>query len=156
MLPEKRKRLEAAGWKIGSASDFLNISPSDRHALTLDTPEVTPVPMSNERRQFFRVRYPGAERPEIEIASEQHAVNELSEGGLRVSGALESLQTGEIIEACLQLLSGTTLPITASCSRTEDEESVFEDLQGVSFAEMLNEQRYLIRKYPSVKQDGEE
>jgi len=29
MKPAKRKRLEAAGWKVGSAKDFLGLTPEE-------------------------------------------------------------------------------------------------------------------------------
>jgi len=31
MIPEKRKKLEAAGWKFGEASDFLNLTAEEKN-----------------------------------------------------------------------------------------------------------------------------
>ena len=109
--------------------------------------------MSDERREFFRIRYPSVERPQMEVDDDRFDVAELSEGGLRVLGDFDELESGHQIEATLRLLCGSSLPVTASFSRIEDGEAVFDNLQGVSFAEIMNEQRYLIRKYPSVKVD---
>ncbi|MBI1310876.1 hypothetical protein GC176_06170 [bacterium] len=108
--------------------------------------------MSDERRQFFRVRYPSVERPEIEIAGGRYDVVELSEGGLRVLGDFVELESTQQIEATLRLLSGDALAITATFSRIEEGEAIFDHLRGISFGEMMNEQRYLIRKYPAIKE----
>ena len=35
MNAEKRKRLEAAGWKFGSAADFLNLTPAEESYIEL-------------------------------------------------------------------------------------------------------------------------
>lgn len=109
--------------------------------------------MSDERREFFRIRYPSVERPQMEVGNDRFDVAEVSEGGLRVLGEFEELESGHQIEASLRLLCGNSLNVTASFLRIEDGEAVFDDLQGVSFGEMMNEQRYLIRKYPSVKEE---
>jgi hypothetical protein len=107
--------------------------------------------MNDERREYFRIRYPSVERPELELGDDRFDVVELSEGGLRVLGDFGELESGHLVEGALRLLCGSSLKVTAAFSRIEDGEAVFDNLQGVSFAEMLNEQRYLIRKYPSVK-----
>ncbi len=109
--------------------------------------------MSDERREFFRIRYPSVERPEIEMGEDRFDVAELSEGGLRVLGDFGEIESGHAVDAVLRLLCGSSLQVTASFSRIDDGGAVFDNLQGVSFAEIMNEQRYLIRKYPSVKED---
>jgi len=109
--------------------------------------------MNDERREYFRIRYPSVEQPELELGDDRFDVAELSEGGLRVLGDFGEIESGHPVEAVLRLLCGSNLQVTASFSRIEDGEAVFEKLQGVSFAEMMNEQRYLIRKYPSVKDE---
>jgi hypothetical protein len=109
--------------------------------------------MSDERREFFRIRYPSVERPEIDVGDDRFDVAELSEGGLRVFGEFEDLEAGHQVEGLLRLLCDSTLKITATFSRIQDGEAVFDNLHGVSFGEMMNEQRYLIRKYPSVKEE---
>jgi hypothetical protein len=109
--------------------------------------------MSDERREFFRIRYPSVERPQMEVGENRFDVAELSEGGLRVLGEFEELESGHQTEATLRLLGGSSLQVMAAFSRIDDGEAVFDNLQGVSFGEMMNEQRYLIRKYPSVKEN---
>ena len=109
--------------------------------------------MSDERREFFRIRYPSVERPQMEMGDDRFDVAELSEGGLHVLGEFEELESGHQMEAVLRLLCGSSLKVTATFSRIEDGEAVFDNLQGVSFGEMMNEQRYLIRKYPSVREE---
>ncbi len=90
----------------------------------------------------------------MEVGDDRFDVAEVSEGGLRVLGEFEELESGHQVEASLRLLCGNSLNVTASFLRIEDGEAVFDNLQGVSFAEMMNEQRYLIRKYPSVKENN--
>ena len=109
--------------------------------------------MSDERREFFRIRYPSVERPNIDIDDNRYDVAELSEGGLRVLGEFSDLESTQPVKARLHLLSGEAVNVTASFSRIDEGEAVFDQLEGISFGEMMNEQRYLIRKYPSVK-DG--
>ncbi|MHC4878239.1 MAG: PilZ domain-containing protein [Planctomycetota bacterium] len=109
--------------------------------------------MSDERREYFRVRYPEVERPIIEIDDNRYDVAELSEGGLRVLGDFGELESAQPVKARLHLLSGEPVKIMATFSRIDEGEAVFDQLAGISFAEMMNEQRYLIRKYPSVKDE---
>ena len=109
--------------------------------------------MDDERREFFRVRYPSVERPNIDIKENRHDVAELSEGGLRVLGEFSELESAQPIEARLHLLSGEAVNVTATFSRIDEGEAVFDHLAGISFAAMMEEQRYLIRKYPSVKEN---
>ena len=79
-------------------------------------------------------------------------VVELSEGGLRLSPVPDAMVKGQQVQATLKLLSGKPQQISASFARSDQGEAVFENLTGISFAEMMNEQRYLIRKYPAVKE----
>lgn len=111
--------------------------------------------MNEERRRFFRVRYPSTERPVLEIGGIPFDVSELSEGGLRAGGSAAHLTEASDVHGTLRLLSGKSFEITAAFARIDGSELVFEDLEGVSFAEMMHEQRYLIRKYPTVRQNDD-
>jgi hypothetical protein len=104
-----------------------------------------------QQRRHYRVRYPIAERPKLAIDESQYEILELSEGGLRLSVYLgiESSPLPETIHAEITLACGRTRSITASFTRQEGEEHICTGLEGISLSDITEEQRYLIRKYPS-------
>ena len=98
-------------------------------------------------RQFFRIMYPEFERPVFVTDRVTVTVLELSEGGVRLADCPAELCSAEELEGTLKLLSGEQRHITAKFLRTSGTESIFNGLCGIAYADMLAEQRYLIRKY---------
>ena len=98
-------------------------------------------------RQFFRVPYPEFERPVFVSGDATATVLELSEGGVKLTDCpAEWLREGEL-KGTLKLLCGEQRPVTANFLRSSGTECIFNCLGGIAYADMLAEQRYLIRKY---------
>ena len=104
-----------------------------------------------QKRRHYRVRYPISERPRLTIEGSQFEILELSEGGLRMSvlRAIWPSTAPRAIDAEITLASGKTCTITASFDRQEDKEYVYTGLHGIFSNDIIQEQRYLMKKYPS-------
>jgi predicted XRE-type DNA-binding protein len=52
MKDQKRRKLEAAGWKVGSAADFLNLSPEERALIEMKLALARSLKQRRQRRRF--------------------------------------------------------------------------------------------------------
>ncbi|MCA9151819.1 MAG: PilZ domain-containing protein [Planctomycetales bacterium] len=95
------------------------------------------------QRAHYRLQYPLRERPLLVVGTSQYAVIELSEGGLRVQGNVSS----EEIDGLLKLKDGTVCEVTGKVGRKLRDETVVINLEGVSFAVLMSEQRRLVSRY---------
>lgn len=102
-----------------------------------------------ESRQHYRVRYPPAERPNIEIGGKLYPVLDLSESGLRfVGGADHGFAMELVVEGALVLPAPCVKrKLKGKVVRLDQENNVairFEPLFHMPFAMMIAEQRRLI------------
>ena len=72
-------------------------------------------------------------------------VAELSEGGMRI---LDGHGLRGPVAGKLEFSDGRTIRVAGRIGRRSNDVTVVRDLQGVTFAEMMNEQRRLVRIYP--------
>jgi ribosome-binding protein aMBF1 (putative translation factor) len=79
MKPEKKQRLEAAGFKVGSADEFLNLSPSESALVSLRLSLASEV-----RRRRLQLNYSQAELAR-RLGSSQSRVAKLEAAGADVS-----------------------------------------------------------------------
>ncbi len=105
-----------------------------------------------QRRAHFRLRYPEKDRPHLRRGAEAFVVTELSEGGMRLhlSDPRGPWQGPARIEGQLQLASGDALAVSGDFLREADGEVVFQLQHGVDLHAMLEEQKFLVRKYPAM------
>lgn len=104
--------------------------------------------MGDERRRHFRIRYPNLGRPVLSISGLDYPVSELSEGGVRIVGPIVD-DHPPTISGTIKLLHGAELSITACFGRVSDGEAIYVDLEGVTFAAVMAEQRFLVKRYPA-------
>jgi predicted XRE-type DNA-binding protein len=52
MKDQKRRKLEAAGWKVGSAADFLNLSPEERAFIEMKLALARSLKQRRQRRRL--------------------------------------------------------------------------------------------------------
>ncbi|MFZ9888488.1 MAG: PilZ domain-containing protein [Myxococcota bacterium] len=102
-----------------------------------------------ESRQHYRVRYPPAERPNVEIGGKFYPVLDLSESGLRfVAGAEPGFAMGTVVEGALALPAPCVKrKLKGRVVRLDHENNVairFDPLFQMPFAMMITEQRRLI------------
>ncbi len=110
---------------------------------------------SNERRQFYRLRYPEADRPKLQFDNMEYHVVELSESGVRIALSRWQLGDGRSVVGWIRFYDGEAIPIEGIVLRTEGEEVVVQLSLGVSLKRMLDEQRRLIQLYPFLFERSE-
>ena len=101
--------------------------------------------MPDSRRNHYRVNYPFAERPALEIGRASFEVVECSENGLRYAvGERRSPSVGTEISGRLLFRSGEAVDVTGDVVRLKDG-LVALALQppGIPFSVVIHEQRYL-------------
>lgn len=104
-----------------------------------------------QQRQFFRLRYPKNARPVIHIQDRTFFVSESSEQGLRVlMGHIASLYCGLKMSATVSLHDHSNVNIEGFILRFADnDEVVIKLVKGLSFKNMVAEQRYVRQKFPN-------
>ncbi len=109
-----------------------------------------------QQRQFFRLRYPKNARPVIRVQENTFSVSESSEGGLKVlMGHVASLYCGLKMSATVSLHDNSDVNIEGSVLRFDDNNEVVIKLdKGLSFKDMVSEQRYVRQKFPNFRNQG--
>ena len=108
-------------------------------------------PPRPQKRGFYRLRYPAAERPTLSIGDRKFVVSEVSEEGARIviSGSC-SLDPNKPFSGVLTFPTGETESIKGSVLRSTDNEIVANLTSGISLKRMTAEQIRLRQKYPPV------
>ncbi|WP_165312634.1 PilZ domain-containing protein [Vibrio ziniensis] len=106
-----------------------------------------------EQRQYFRLRYNIKEvMPTLRVQSREFNISEISEKGIRVIVRDSSLfriddsLTGEVLLNSLE----TNIPVTGKVLRKIGNEVIFLLSDGLSFKQMIAEQRYMRKNHPKV------
>lgn len=104
-----------------------------------------------QQRQYFRLRYPKNARPVLHLEERTFSVSETSEKGLRViMGNIASLYCGLRMSARVTLHADVDVSIEGSILRFDDDNEVIIKLdKGLSFKNMVAEQRYVKQKFPN-------
>ena len=101
--------------------------------------------MPDSRRNHYRVTYPFAERPALDLGWTSFEVLECSETGLRYEvGERRSPKIGSQIAGRLVFRSGETLDVVGDVVRLQDGfVALVLQPPGIPFAIVMHEQRYL-------------
>ncbi|MHB0938478.1 MAG: hypothetical protein ACYDCO_08660 [Armatimonadota bacterium] len=106
-------------------------------------------PSGDDRRRFFRLRYPEGSTARIIIGSRTFELTEVSERGVRfVLGPFRGFKIGQKLEAIVETRSGPRVPVVGTLLRYDekcDEVIVHLILQGIPAPIMFEEQRYVIQ-----------
>ncbi|MCK6549351.1 PilZ domain-containing protein [Myxococcota bacterium] len=106
-----------------------------------------------ERRRFYRIEYPTADRPIFHVDGGTFSVINVSEGGVHIlcEGRV-GLAAGEKVRGRIDFLGRDEAEVAGIICRTSDT-TVTVDLSEipVPFRIILSEQRYLIRKYDLLR-----
>jgi hypothetical protein len=103
---------------------------------------------SKDRRAFYRLRYPDADRPRLLFDNMEFAVVELSESGGRIELKKWQLGTGRVVAGWVRFHDGFAVTIQGTVLRTEGDEAILHFSAGVCLGRMLAEQKRLITLYP--------
>ena len=102
-----------------------------------------------QRRNYFRIRFPITQRPCLVVNAAQFDIVELAETGARVivNGAGPSDTTGEF-DAMIQFRDGVMVPVTARVHRREGDEAILRFSTNLPYAIIASEQRRLLKLFP--------
>lgn len=102
-----------------------------------------------QKRKFYRLKYPRRGRPSVRFAQELFHVSEVSEGGIRViMNNFSNLYKGLSIKGVLSLHNDYEVAIEGAVLRFDDQEMVVQLKKGPSFKDMVEEQRHIRKHYP--------
>jgi hypothetical protein len=106
-----------------------------------------------QRREFYRIRFPEKERPWLHVDSESFEILDLSEHGLRFEHPLShSFRPGAEIDAKLTFADGTETSVVGhvlrSVSHHTSGETILQVARGIPSRLIMQQQSLLIRKYP--------
>lgn len=103
-----------------------------------------------ERRTYFRLSYPPADRPILLLYDEEYEITELSENTFtfRKKGEL-GLGNEPWMLASIRFHDGEEVRIEGVVIREEEAKAVVRVRGGISFQRMMKEQRHLVAKYRS-------
>lgn len=103
----------------------------------------------SEQRQHYRIRYPLFDRPTFECQGKKYPIIDISEQGLAFAvpnrSAARSFTpplTGRIV-----LKSGDAVTVSGKILRSSDDTVILLLKQGVPYALVMKEQRFLLQKY---------
>ncbi len=103
-----------------------------------------------QKRQYYRLKYPRQARPVVRFSDELFHVSEVSEKGIRVvMNRLTSLYKGLTMKGTINFRDDQRVEVKGSVLRLDDGEFVVYLDQGLSFKQMVEEQRHIKNKYPS-------
>ena len=120
-----------------------------------------PIPMSknkqDQRRAYFRLRYPTSEGPAVTIAGADYEVLEISEAGARIKLLPDaSIAIGQAFSGIVRFDDGVIVPVKGEVSRIDGDQAALKLSPGVSLRRMLAEQRHILERHPEILQEQEQ
>lgn len=111
----------------------------------------------DQEREYYRLQYPLAERPQILIGDQTFEITEISEQGARIAHAGSALiHDGGPFHGVVQFRDETTESIAGVVLRSDQEEFVVSFSQGITLKRMMAEQIRLRQKYPEPKSSADQ
>ncbi len=106
-------------------------------------------PLSQELRQFHRIRFPISERPIFLHEGKSLTVIDVSAWGLRCAAPGQPLpQLQDPIVGLLRFRRGTQIKIEGVVVRIQNDHVALQLAKEIPFSILLAEQRYLHARYP--------
>ena len=102
--------------------------------------------MIQSRRQFFRLRYPAGQRPQVWIDDREYELAELSEHGARIACPDSGFQIGDAVTGAVMFADGENVPFEGNVLRREKTELVIKIEIGISPRRIVEEQRLIARQ----------
>lgn len=104
-----------------------------------------------QKRQFYRLRYPRNDRPVVNLFDKSFYVCEISEQGMRIVFVSKTqVALGISVSGKVTFHDNEAIEINGTILRQHDTEVAIKLSKGVSFKRMTKEQLYLRKKYPKI------
>ncbi|WED21497.1 PilZ domain-containing protein [Vibrio sp. JC009] len=104
-----------------------------------------------ERRMFYRLRYPNSDRPSVEMLGQTFQVCEISELGMRLLfRSTEPVSLGVKVSGIVHFLDDEDVEIEGVALRQHGGEVAIKLSKGISEQRMTEERHHLTEKYPDV------
>jgi hypothetical protein len=103
----------------------------------------------DERREYYRVRFPTKERPTLYFAGDSYEVLDFSERGLCTCTAIPGMRIGDEVAGEIQFKDGDRFAIEGEVARVLDGQVAFcLNKRQIPYAKILDEQRRIMKLYP--------
>ncbi|MCG9599170.1 PilZ domain-containing protein [Vibrio sp. Isolate25] len=103
-----------------------------------------------QKRKFYRLKYPRRARPSVRISNELFHVTEVSEGGIRVvKNTFTNWYKGLAMSGTIHLHNNKQVTFEGNVLRFDQNEVIVKLRKGPSFKNMVEEQRHIRQKYPA-------
>jgi hypothetical protein len=103
----------------------------------------------DERRRYFRLEYPSAERLTVRYKGGDYRVSQVSEGGVKILLDRHCVvRVGQFFAGVIRFKDAGIVPIVGVVLRFDEREMVVKLTIGISFNRMMAEQRRIRQKYP--------
>ena len=103
----------------------------------------------SERRRYYRLEYPAAERPTVRYKGRDYRVSEASEGGVKILLDRQCVvRAGQFFAGVIRFKDGGIVPVVGVVLRHDKREMVVKFTIGISFNRIMTEQVRIRKKYP--------
>lgn len=109
--------------------------------------------VKDQKREYYRVRFPDSERPSLRIGDAAYEILDLSESGLYARLTVPGLSMDDIVAGVVRFKDGEEFAVEGRIVRMDgDSVGLFLDKQGFPYRKVLDEQRRLLATYPELRQ----
>ncbi len=102
-----------------------------------------------QRRDYYRLEYPAAERPTVRFKGRDYAVSEVSAGGIKIRpGRQGRFREGQLFAGVIRFVDEGIAPVVGNVHRFDGKDVVIKLTIGIRLNRMMAEQLRIRRKYP--------
>ena len=106
-----------------------------------------------ERRVYYRLGHPYADIPKLMVWGDEYQAIDVSEEGVKFRcDEYSGVKMGQTISATITFQDGESFDLEGKIARIQDNEIAITLSKGIPYKKIVQEQRYLIRKYTRPRQ----
>ena len=106
-----------------------------------------------EKRVCYRLAHPYADIPKLMVWGDEYQAIDVSEEGVKFRcDEYSGVKLGQTISATITFQDGESFDLEGKIMRIQDNEIAIKLSKGIPYKRIVQEQRYLIRKYPRPPQ----
>ncbi|MEQ8171544.1 MAG: PilZ domain-containing protein [Candidatus Eremiobacterota bacterium] len=104
-----------------------------------------------QRRRFYRIKYPLIERPKIILDNKSYQVIDISEGGIKFFSPVTIFKINQYIKGTITFHDGEVLEVEGHVLRLQNKRIIILLDIKIPLQRILKEQRFLIKKYAGFR-----